>query len=107
MSKSQLFWKKHLKAWAHSGLSQKNYCHSHGLNAGTFSAYKAKFKNNERFDANEDKISALTNPFISLSAKESTTFSIKLANDFLLTFDELPDPIWMGKLLEVIRADSV
>jgi len=39
--------------------------------------------------------------------KETTSFSIKLPNDFVLTFDELPELIWKGKLLEVIRADSL
>lgn len=106
MSKSQSFWKQHLKNCESSGLSQKDYCQAHGLNSGTFSAYKAKFKREVAVGSIKDQMNSSA-PFISLKANETQKLTLKLSNDLTLSFEELPDPKWVGQLLEVVNAHSL
>ena len=37
-------WRKRIEACRRSGLSQAEFCRCHGLNQGTFSAWKTKLK---------------------------------------------------------------
>lgn len=38
------YWEGHLQSWGDSGLTQKEYCARHGLNASSFSKWKNRFK---------------------------------------------------------------
>lgn len=38
------YWEGHLQSCVESGLSQKDYCARHGLNASSFSRWKSRFK---------------------------------------------------------------
>lgn len=105
MSKPKSFWKQHLKNCESSGLSQKDYCQAHGLNSGTLSAYKAKFKLENPISRPEDE--SAPDPFISLKASQSQSLTLKLSNDLTLFFEDLPDPKWMGQFLEVVNAHSL
>lgn len=105
MSKPKSFWKQHLKNCESSGLSQKDYCQAHGLNSGTLSAYKAKFKSEDSIPRPKEEV--VPDPFISLKASESQKLTLKLPNDLTLFFEDLPDPKWMGQFLEVVNAYSL
>jgi len=94
------FWKTHIERWEKSGQTQRLYCQNHKLNLKSFTSRKTSIKKSMASQPKEKK-------FIALKEVVSNPIKIKLSNGMELTFDEIPSPIWFGKLISEINENNV
>lgn len=92
------FWYNHVKSFLTSGMQQVDYCKKHDLNPKSFSVRKSEY-----FKRHKEEQFESSNQFIPLSPT-SSHLSVKLPSGIELTFDKVPDPIWMGKVLHSFGA---
>ena len=94
LSKKDIFWHNHIKAFLTSGLIQADYCRKHGLNSKTFSVRKHQYlKLNKKQSADS---------FVPLNSSNKE-ISIKLGNGIVLNFDQTTDPTWIAKLISSVE----
>ena len=93
LTKADLYWKNHIEQFLKSGLAQVDYCKKHGLNAKSFSVRKSEYFRRERKTSKDAFV-----PII----KKGSSFTIKLSTGLELSFDETPDPTWIGSVLKSI-----
>ena len=108
LTKSQLFWKNHIKECRKSNLSQAEYCRRNGLKKSSFSAQKSCFKKGRTINQEElvqDYDKKVVKSFISLE-KENSSFSIILNSGHALKFNKLPDFKWVAQFLEEVHASQ-
>src|SRR5436853_2764732 len=89
-----LRWRRHLTAWAGSGLSQAAYCRREGLTANEFSWWKREV-------ARRDRCAAKATPeFVPVRVASPQTvpytFELSLRGGRVLRFDGCVDPAALG-----------
>ena len=85
------FWINHICKFNRSGMSQTEYCKANKINPKSFSAQKSQLKN---------LVGAEEQNFIPLESKKTSKFSLNLSNGIQITFDQAPDPNWVGKMIQ-------
>lgn len=94
-----LYKQNHIEAWQASGLSQRDYCRQHGLNAKTFANWLRIYRNS-RMDA---KIPIQLIP-VTIKPEVSSTESLCLrgSNGHTLHLPANVSPQWLGELLKCL-----
>ena len=94
ISAKDQFWFNHIEQASNLDIPQATYCRQHGLNPKTFSVRKSqykKWKNSQNISKNDN--------FVPLETNKSS-ISIKLSTGLELIFDKIPDPNWMGAVIQ-------
>ncbi len=102
----QEFWVGHLEAIEAMGLSTKEYAERKGLNVQALYAWRAKLKRQRRERAaSETGADASAGNFVRVvSATTEARKDLCIEAGFCsLRFAQLPDPAWLGALLQVLR----
>lgn len=86
------FWLDHFKKFEQSGLSQIQYCKMNNINHKSFSAQKSLLRKNSKKSEHN---------FVPLIDKSSDTlFILKLSNGMEISFNQTPDPHWIGQMIK-------
>lgn len=96
LTKNQKIWISRIKEQKASGLSQIEYCRKYQLNKGSFSAQKSMLSKSGFLDGRSIGDSG---HFLELTKKSNTKITLELESGIKISFDELPEPTWMGKVL--------
>ena len=97
------FWQKHVRSWRESGMTQADYCRTHGLKNNRMTYYK--LKDDKRMGtpttARKNKISRAEKLFlpVKLASQARSSLLVTLANGLSMEFDNTSDPVWVGKIL--------
>lgn len=86
-------WKKNIRAWQNSGLSQKEFCLKSGVSPHQFSYWRTKLLREESVDQN-----------LFLPVKTNSQFSIFLG-EIKISFDQTPNPTWMANFVRSFQDD--
>lgn len=88
----------HIEAWQASGLSQRDYCRQHGLNAKTFGNW-LRIYSNSWMNAKAPMLTPVT-----IKPEVSSTESLYLrgSNGHTLQLPASVSPQWLGELLKCL-----
>lgn len=99
--RSKQQWDKFVELYQKSGLSKADYLRSQKITDGQY-YYYAKFHRNKIQAA--DSVTSMPvvqkQNFIPMISKKE--FKIKINDSIGLTFDSLPEPVWMANLIKSI-----
>jgi hypothetical protein len=97
------YWQKHIRACAQSGMSQAEYCRTHGLKDSRFTYYKLRAGNRPgRTSPQSSKPDSPTGKlFIPLKTTRvpAAALRFELPNGVVFECGECTDPVWLGKVL--------
>lgn len=95
------FWKRHIKQWSESGMSQNAYCRQNDLRPNQFTYWKIKFKNQALVTEFVQVPSTQISQMRSLSEEKGLRLNID--NEFQI---EIPDGFsqtTLARVLQVLR----
>ncbi len=97
------YWQKHIRACAQSGMSQAEYCRTHGLKDSRFTYYKLRAAKSDarpvpqsrQTDKHSEKL------FIPLKTTRvpAAALRLELPNGVVFECGESTDPAWLGRVL--------
>ncbi|CAE6508515.1 conserved hypothetical protein [Nitrosomonas nitrosa] len=95
-----LYKQNHIEAWQASGLSQRDYCRQHGLNAKTFGNWLRIYRNS-RMDA-KVKVPMLIPVTIKPEVSSTESLYLRGSNGHTLQLPANVSPQWLGELLKCL-----
>ena len=97
--RSKQNWGKLIELYQKSGLTKAEFLRSQKITEGQYYYYAKFHRNKIQESTNSLPVIHKTNFIPMVSQKE---FKIKINNSILLTFDSLPEPIWMANLIKSV-----
>jgi hypothetical protein len=88
----------HIEAWQVSGLSQRDYCRQHGLNAKTFGNW-LRIHRNRRMNA---EVPALIPVTIKPAVSSTESLYLRGSSGYTLQLPANVSPQWLGELLKCL-----
>lgn len=97
------FWQKHVRLWRASGMTQADYCRTHGLKNHRLTYYKLQDDKHSSATAPSHgaKVSRAEKLFLPIKMPSPVGGSIRvtLENGVTMEFENNSDPVWIGKIL--------
>ena len=89
--------RKHIEAWQKSGMTQRAYCRTHGLNAKTFGNWVSKYRTDQIIES-----PALIPVTIRPLPVSENTLRLRGHGKHVLELPSTVSPHWLGELLKCL-----
>jgi len=89
--------RKHIEAWQKSGMTQREYCRTHGLNTKTFGNWVRKYRVDQVMCS-----PALIPVTIKPISVAGNTLHLRGRSDHVLELPSTVSPFWLGELLKCL-----